>query len=138
MTCHHASDDPLCSSYKSHVTAARKLVAKDDVRNGAKPDAENYVVIDAHAVGNHVVLKVQYPSCAKCSYEGIKILVYLNVALVEVIRWKRIDPHFAEPNELKGSTDAPSPAARFPASDVGWQDAIAYAKNKMRKVKGKK
>jgi len=133
MTCRHTADDPSCSSYPGNVEAARRLLAREE--GSTKPDSEKYLVIDAQAVGNHVVLKVQYPNCAKCSYEGTKILVYLDVALVEVIRWKRIDPHFASPRESRSGTDAPSPAARFPASDVGWQDALAYAKSKSRKVK---
>ena len=69
-----------------------------------------------------MVLKVKYPSCKNCSYEGIKVMVFLDTTALDALRWKRIDPHFKD--------KAPSPAARFPASDEGWNDALAYAANK--------
>jgi hypothetical protein len=61
----------------------------------------------------------------------VKILVYLNVMEVEVMRWRVFDPHFREPSKDRQSIrEAPSPAARFPASPEGWQDAIAYVAEK--------
>ena len=92
------------------------------------PDSERYQIIAAEVVGPHMVLKVKYPSCEKCSYEGIKVMVYENVTPTNVILWSRIDPHFKDPNEKVAVHEAPAPSARFPASDEGWSRALAFAK----------
>lgn len=75
-------------------------------------------------------MKVQYPNCRRCAYEGVKVLVFANTTAMDALKWKRIDPHFRDP-KLKGlNTEAPSPLARFPASAEGWADALAYAQGK--------
>lgn len=115
MTCRHQPGDPECgASYHA-------------LRTSATPDVENYDILDAVPVKSHLVCKVQYPSCAKCAYEGVKILVYENTTPVDAMRWRRIDPHFADPS-LRTPKEAPSPAARFPASDDGWKRAIIFAR----------
>ena len=43
--------------------------------NQGKIDAGKAEILDMYRGGPHVVLKVQYPNCKKCSYEGVKILV---------------------------------------------------------------
>jgi len=63
MTCRHNYGDPSCSSYQSHVEQAKKLIAADS------PDSSKYEVLAAHRDGPHLVLKVKYPNCEKCSYE---------------------------------------------------------------------
>lgn len=95
----------------------------------ATPDAENFTIEDAVVVGENLVLKVKYPNCKRCTYEGNKVMVYLKTDPLKALKWKKIDPHFRGP----GRTDkeAPSPAARFPASPEGWQDALAFAKAKV-------
>jgi hypothetical protein len=151
MTCRHAPGDPACSSSPAGQAreAARRQAEsqrnKDrtigDLKNTSdnlqaqlnqgRIDAENAEIVDMHRVGRHVAIKVQYPSCKKCSYEGFKVMVYLNVSEVQMIRWRVFDPHFQDPETAKQSaTEAPSPAARFPASAEGWQDAIEYARSK--------
>lgn len=137
MTCRHSEDDPSCSSYKSpiqRVTLAEKELARLRKKAGVtdSPDNTNFDIDDVVAVGPHLVLRVVYPNCAKCVYEGKKVLVYLNVTVIEAMKWRSIDPHFramgaASPKE------APPPAARFPASDEGWRDALAWAQWKTRK-----
>ena len=66
-------------------------------------------------------------------------MVFLNTTELDVLRWKEIDPHFRPQKEegtqyakgaLKDPKKAPSPAARFPASDEGWKDAIEYTRTK--------
>jgi len=94
------------------------------------PDAEKYQVEDVLRVGNHLVMKVLYPNCTKCSYEGNKVMVFLNVSEKEVLKWRKIDPHFRDPKTQLNPRDAPGPAARFPANPEGWNDAIEYAKSK--------
>jgi hypothetical protein len=127
MTCRHSAYDPNCSSFKSHEASIRKAI-RDEVRDELTPDADKYEVIDAEPVGAHLVMRVRYPNCAKCAYEGVKILVFLNVPVKDALKWKRIDPHFR--GDKHTAREAPSPAARFPASDQGWQDAMDYARTR--------
>jgi len=94
------------------------------------PNADVYQIEEVQRVGKHLVLKVRYPNCAKCSYEGLKVMVFLNVTEAEVLCWKRIDPHFRNAASGKQRTEAPGPAARFPGSKEGWADAIIYARMK--------
>ncbi len=124
MTCRHTGNDPACSSNKSsyYESLART------------PDSEKYQIQDVRRIGAHLVLKVLYPNCSSCSYEGNKVLVYLDATEIQVLRWKKIDPHFRDPKKSsKITTEAPGPDARFPASEVGWEDAIRYAQSKEKR-----
>jgi hypothetical protein len=94
------------------------------------PDKKSWEVEDFHRVGPHLVLKVRYPNCVLCSYEGNKVLVFLDTPEEVVVRWREIDPHFRDPKIKIAKHQAPTPAARFPASAEGWKDAIAYATSK--------
>jgi hypothetical protein len=96
------------------------------------PDASKYIIQQAERVGPHLVLKLLYPNCSRCSYEGNKVLVMLNITEAQALKWRVIDPHFRAPDARTDECEAPSPAARFPASDEGWQDAINYARSKIR------
>jgi hypothetical protein len=130
MVCRHDPGDHNCSSNKHYVAPynppysppatppwTRTTVAVES------PDSEKYEVIDFYRNGLNVALKVRYPNCAKCSYEGTKVLVCQGVSEEMIIRWVRIDPHFAD--KPRGPREAPSPIARFPASDTGWRMAKA-------------
>lgn len=139
MTCHHSANDPACSSHplniarleaEKHQSEIEKLknnveVLRKQLDQG-RIDAENAEILDSHRIGPHIVLRVQYPSCKNCSYEGVKVMVYLNASETDVLRWRVFDPHFKDPSEVVSPREAPSPAARFPASQEGWADAIAY------------
>ena len=127
MTCRHAKGDPNCSSSANYVGRydSGGYVPKT-------PDASNYTVEEIERVGPHLVLRVKYPNCANCNYEGNKIMVFLSVTEAQVLRWRKIDPHFRDPKRVCLPADAPSPAARFPGNAEGWADAIAYAKFKAR------
>src|SRR6185437_5794087 len=92
------------------------------------PDAEKYTIEDFFRTGANIVLKVKYPNCASCAYEGTKVMVFLNVSEAQILRWRRIDPHFRDPKVKDLPTSAPSPAARFPASIDGWNQAVEYAR----------
>ena len=107
----------------------RKAAQKIALLKSRTPNPNEYEIEDMVRIGSHVVMRVKYPSCTACSFEGSKIMVLLDVAEREVVRWRRIDPHFRGPEELP-PTSAPSPAARFPGTDVGWLDAINYATGK--------
>ena len=57
-------------------------------------------------------------------------MVFLNVSEADVLRWRKIDPHFRDPKASRTPKEAPPPAARFPASKEGWADALVYANSK--------
>lgn len=129
MTCKHQKGDPNCSSHPSHPdNPANRREREED---SMTPDKKKYQIVDAHRVGKHLVLKVLYPNCRNCSYEGNKVMVFFNVTELDVLKWAEIDPHFRNPKASRSSTQAPGPAARFPASDEGWRDAIDYATRKV-------
>ncbi len=130
MSCKHGPGlDPNCSSYPARVAFFRRQLATVDKPN--TPDSRNFEIEAAQPVGPHMVLKVKYPNCEKCAYEGTKVLVFLNCSALDVVYWKEIDPHFrAEPVAPKA---APSPDARFPASPEGWDDALRYASWRVNK-----
>ncbi len=118
MTCRHSAGDPSCttrygSSYSTPET----------------PDAKNYEIIQAERAGSCLVMKVKYPNCRSCAYEGCKIMVFAGTTEGDALLWKKIDPHFRAPGN-KARNEAPSPVARFPGNQAGWQDAIAYARTK--------
>jgi len=98
------------------------------------PDASNYTIEEVEWVTTTIlVLKVKYPNCFACAFEGNKVMVFVGVSVQQAMRWKKIDPHFRDP-KLKGlPSDAPSPAARFPGTPEGWTDAVAYAKTKAQR-----
>ena len=104
--------------------SARERTAELSART---PDPVRFHIEDSEEVGDHLVLRVRYPNCAACAYEGSKVLVLLDRSLKDAIKWRRIDPHFRDPSIQTGTHEAPSPAARFPGSKDGWTDAIAYA-----------
>lgn len=111
--------------------------AEETARRAVTVDSEDYQIVQLQRVGNNLVLKVKYPSCTRCTYEGQKVIVFLNVPEDQAMMWRRIDPHFRDP-KTKSQFEAPSPAARFPASAEGWSDALAYATRKFQDVSGKR
>jgi hypothetical protein len=63
----------------------------------------------------------------------VKVLVYLGVSALDAMRWRTIDPHFRDSKKAsRDATEAPGPSARFPASEEGWADALAYAQVKIQ------
>lgn len=129
MTCRHSKGDPNCTT---QFPERNEYMSSYD-KTPKTPDASNYQIVDVHRVGSNLVLKVLYPNCKKCAYEGNKVMVFLNVTEATVIRWRTIDPHFRDPKMGVHPSEAPAPAARFPASDEGWADAIEYATRKAKK-----
>ncbi len=132
MTCRHSKNDLNCSNnpknreYLERVGAARELVNNPPTT----PDKSNYYIEEMERFGNHIVLRVRYPNCRDCSFEGNKTMVFLNVTEKQIIHWKTIDPHFRDPKKAIMKTEAPSPAARFPGNSEGWKDACDYARSK--------
>jgi len=148
VICRHSKGDPNCGSTaggyqalanqryaeelirKEASTKIRELEAKLVEQESLTPDSSRYEVDEVAKVGKHLVLRILYPNCAKCAYEGMKVLVFLNVDMPGCLKWKRIDPHFRDPKVKLTPQDAPPPSARFPATAQGWADAIAYAGTK--------
>lgn len=124
MTCRHGPGDTSCTSRYPQYNSTPEPPST--------PDKYKYNIVDMERVGAHVVLKVLYPNCKKCAYEGNKVMVFLNVTEKDIITWREIDPHFRAPDNLKKVGVAPPPAARFPASVEGWKDAIEYANSKLK------
>jgi len=129
MTCRHSATDPSCSRNDPYKYASPSY--------SDTPDASKYEIVDAARVGSHLILKVKYPNCRMCAFEGQKVMVFLNVTEMEVLRWKKIDPHFRASVQASPAfkpkailSEAPSPAARFPSTPEGWADALAYAQGK--------
>lgn len=137
MTCRHGPGDINCTSHHLNPNNPSRLAEQDRERKkyekSLTPDASKFQIIDAEQVGPHLVLKILYPNCSKCSYEGNKVLVYRDQTALSALRWREIDPHFADPAKAVRPNQAPSPMARFPASPVGWQDALEYARSKASK-----
>ena len=135
MTCRHRDpvNNPDCSSYIPMADREAKMRQRLSIEikkqiEAESPNPADFDVLEAQEVGPHLVAKVQYPNCVKCSYEGVKVMVFLNATLKQAVRWRKIDPHFRD--AVVDAREAPSPAARFPASAEGWQDALDYAKQK--------
>lgn len=123
MVCRHGPGDRDCSKNGGGY--------RSDYPTPTTPDASRYEVVEAQHVPetNRLVLKVKYPNCANCAYEGTKVLVYENVSPLDALKWKKIDPHFADPKRHSFAyvPEAPSPIARFPASTEGWRAALWFA-----------
>lgn len=133
MTCQHRPDDRKCSSYKTRLAEAERFVAKARGKKRSTtltPNKNAYRIDDVRALGNHLVLRVRYPNCSNCAFEGAKVLVFLDVDVEQALLWRKIDPHFRDPDKKLDAHAAPSPAARFPATDAGWTDALEYASRK--------
>lgn len=126
MVCRHRPGDPSCSSSPNYQPPYEPSLVS------VTPDKAKYQIEEVERVGLHLVIKALYPNCKNCSYEGRKVMVFLGVTEAQVLKWREIDPHFRDPKKPRSATEAPSPAARFPASPEGWQDAIAYARSKAR------
>ncbi len=139
MTCRHGPNDPSCSSHPSHPynpASRRKADAAAKVREAEEkvqdllartPNPEIFEVIEVEEVQGHLVMMVRYSSCQKCSFDSKKVMVFENTSVKDAIKWRVIDPHFYEHNK-QDKKYSPSPAARFPASEIGWARALLFAK----------
>ena len=135
MTCRHSPGDPNCSSnqpqYYEDTNKVDRLEKKikelEAALAGQNPDNTRFEIEEIVEVGGNLVAKIKYPNCAKCSYEGNKIMVFAKCSLKDAIKWRVIDPHFKSTPKVADPKVAPSPIARFPASGKGWDDALKYA-----------
>lgn len=129
MTCHCRTLEEHSAreyQYASQTANAEVERLKKELSKFASPTADQYEIKEVATVGRHLILRVRYASCSACAYEGDKVMVFLNTTAEMALKWKRIDPHFRAEEKIQIQS-APSPAARFPASEQGWKDAFAYA-----------
>lgn len=128
MTCRHGKYDPACGSYQASLDNL-KIDYRQQIE-AKTPDSENFEIEKHAEVNGHLILLVRYPNCVSCSFEGSKVMVFADRTTGDALRWRKIDPHFREPPKAspmpQSAREAPSPAARFPATNTGWADAIAY------------
>jgi hypothetical protein len=118
-----------------HKKTTARLKAQIDAMT---PDASRYEIVEVLPVGPSLVLKVRFPSCTACAFEGTKVLVYLLTSPVDALKWRKLDPHFRIDPKGRPASEAPSPSARFPASPDGWADAVAYARGKDTASRGER
>ena len=118
----------VASAYESARSTEdryKKKIAELEARVASFTAAPTkFEIVDVHE-GLKLALKVRYPSCTACEYEGTKVLVFEGVQLRDVVMWREIDPHFRGPSKKAGA--APSPVARFPGNDEGWKAAVVFA-----------
>jgi len=134
MTCRHRSGDPDCSSHPSYLREQERIKFAEIGEALAKrtPNPDDYEVVEVQNLCGNIVMKVQYSSCEDCSFDSMKVMVFLNVDLLAAMKWRRIDPHFDD--KPRTEKEAPSPNARFPATHQGWLDAIKYATTRKQPV----
>lgn len=151
MICRHGPNDRDCSKngggYAAEMSSTYEREAKDAKAEAARlknslaqfqkmtgytdppatPDAFNFEIVRFEEVCGALVVQIKYPNCNKCSYEGLKTLVYESTSVGDALLWREIDPHFQDTKKTRTRKQAPGPSARFPGSDLGWDDALAYA-----------
>lgn len=133
MTCRHS--DPInnkeCGSYRT-PDEQLSLIRRDEERLRSRfkldpqPDNSQFEIVDCLELSAGIVLKVKYESCVNCAYEGTKVLVYVGSTTRDIWKWRTIDPHFRDTIPAPGPREAPSPTARFPASQEGWDLAVKF------------
>ena len=133
MTCRHSDpvNNPQCSSYRSpeqQVSDQKELLDRLQKKFGTTdtPDSERFEIEDFYEEDGYLVLMATYPNCKNCNYEGKKVMVFKDVTVRDVLKWKKIDPHFGDQNDKRSAREAPSPIARFPGWQPGWVDAIEF------------
>jgi hypothetical protein len=91
----------------------------------SNPDPLNFKVVNHSIVRCKanvcLVVKVHYPDAK--NFEGMKVMVYSGIYTVNDLLSRvlnKLDPHFSEVDI--------SPDARFPPTDEGWGNALAFAK----------
>jgi hypothetical protein len=132
MVCRHQKGDPNCSSSPGYAygysEGSQEVSRLKEELNSYKAmtgnDYGQYVIRQKHYDKGYLILRVEYPSCSKCAFEGNKVMVFKPQDPLDALGWRKIDPHFRD--KVSGSNEAPAPLARFPASNEGWKHALAF------------
>ncbi len=95
-------------------------ISSSSYDNGYKPDPDplRYKILESAQYDKYLIVKIKYLNCI--NYEGIKILVYENCTLPDLIEQKSIDPHFSSSKTKR------SPIVRFVPTDDGWKMAHLF------------
>ena len=101
---------------KTRVIEHERIVEKP-VYVLPNPDPSNFILKKHTELGQYLVVWVNYPDCT--NYEGNKILVFKGVSAAQIVKRKKIDPHF--------TTGTQAPIARFEPTQRGWKWALAFA-----------
>lgn len=80
------------------------------------PDPNNYDIINHLESNGWLLIKIKYPDCT--NYEGMKILLFKDVTVMDLLKQRLIDPHFSKNEKYK------SPFARFEPTEKGWEAAM--------------
>jgi len=86
----------------------------------SNPDPSRYKIIEYYEHSNNLLIKARYPNCE--NYEGIKILLYRNLTIQDLMSQKLIDPHFSD------RTDYKSPFIRLEPTEQGWRMGVLICK----------
>jgi hypothetical protein len=81
------------------------------------PNPRNFKILDSIAVGQYVVLDVQYPDCT--NFEGRKVLVYWGISKELLQKQTTLDPHFCDEGHI-------APIARFAPTKEGIEMAMEF------------
>lgn len=91
------------------------------------PNPLNYKIVKyAEFYGHYLLVKINYPDCK--NHEGNKILLFENCSMDELLKQKKIDPHFSDNKKLH------SPIARFEPTNKGWDMAVVLIKSLSNKI----
>lgn len=127
MTCRCASPEIHHAREMADMRSSYQELYKE--LEALKADTSSYTIQDVAETNDYLVLKILYThpdgkAQPGCTFSGVKILVFEGVSAIDALKWRTIDPHFRE--KASGSNAAPSPIARFPGNDKGWEHAIAF------------
>lgn len=103
----------------------RQSNSKPDIN----PDPDNYKVVEAYEKNGFIVLKINYPNCT--NYEGLKILVFHGITMIDLINQRKIDPHFFESKQYA------SPIVRFEPTVRGWEMALRFIETEIAHEKNR-
>lgn len=108
------------------LTLLKKTVYVADTKTFPNPRPDNYNILAVYEVGNYLIIKIRYLDCV--NYEGVKILLFENCTIEQLIKQNLIDPHFSDDKSFH------SPIARFEPTQKGLELAVKFVKmlNKLK------
>lgn len=74
------------------------------------PNPYRFQIQQAFVWNKHILVRVKYPDCT--TFEGEKLMLFLNTTLEQITKARFLDPHFSNGPGLH-------PAARFEPTDRG-------------------
>ncbi|MCK9458528.1 MAG: hypothetical protein M0R80_02665 [Proteobacteria bacterium] len=84
------------------------------------PNPKNFEILYSEQIGEFLIVRIKYPDCT--NFEGVKILVYAEGTVADLLAQGSIDPHFSN------NPDFYSPIARFVPTTGGMVMAKAFVK----------